>query len=497
MREKLVEYKSPLFEYSVDVPTEPNEQGIVPPVRIKGTFAQYDIKNKNNRKYPKALWEKVVKNPSIITRLKEGRVLGELKHPNDPEIAIDKSCIRIDVLELRDNGVVYGEAEVLEDLKKADGTIIVEGTPNGRILGNLYRRAKLTNKIFRPGISSRGAGEVKGEDVDPDTYDYTTHDITLDPSNEAYPEAVLERREVATALRQFINESKNNLHESDVTMARILLETIDPDSKYDELNKKEESTMPPVENITVESEKRILSLIEKVEHTTMEKAKAEGELARLQNSNSLLEARVKELEAEDAKLESNVKKLVAEHKAVKSKLQLAEKKLHEMRIDLVDSKTYTRMERKYDYALDVILEMKDRFAKVEDLRKDDKKNLAIAENIIRGIRDKLLEKRLNKFIEAELAEVGGLEEHKILFTSVKTKQDAINVIGYIKEKYVKKTDPIIEKKGEVKTKTTESTETKKEVIKESTKTPEEIQKDNETKAADTSKSLSTLFANVK
>ena len=107
---------------------------------IEGIFIQSEIKNRNGRVYPKeVIKEEVARyNKEFVEKQ---RAFGELGHPDDLTINLDKVSHLIQSLEEDGNNYV-GRAKVLS-------------TPNGQIVRNLIDDgAKL-------GVSSRGLGSLE------------------------------------------------------------------------------------------------------------------------------------------------------------------------------------------------------------------------------------------------------------------------------------------------------------------------------------------------
>ena len=118
---------------------ELNEDGQPKKFKLKGVYQKSDTPNGNKRVYPRAVLESAVHsvNEDVLGR----RMLGELDHPDDAKIHLDKVSHLITKLEMTPSGEVYGEAEVLP-------------TANGKILESLLRSG------VKLGISSRGFGSV-------------------------------------------------------------------------------------------------------------------------------------------------------------------------------------------------------------------------------------------------------------------------------------------------------------------------------------------------
>jgi len=132
--------------------------------KLRGLFHLAETKNANGRVYPRKLLEREVSR--IMPAINQRRILGELNHPMDPQINLEKSSHVITNLKVQGNKV-YGE---LESLK----------TPAGRILDGLIESG------IRLGISSRGLGSLmenqEGTKVVQDDYSLVTWDVVANPS---------------------------------------------------------------------------------------------------------------------------------------------------------------------------------------------------------------------------------------------------------------------------------------------------------------------------
>ena len=191
------------FTYSLE---ELNEDGKPKTFKLKGTFQKRDTPNGNGRSYPGPVLEAALNE--VKTIVDEGRMLGELDHPADAKIHLDKVSHKITKLEMRPTGEVYGEATVLP-------------TPAGKILEALIRSG------VKLGISSRGFGttkEVNGLQEVQSDYKLVTFDIVSDPSTPgAFPQPVYENKESKESV--IADESKKS-NEKFVTNLGYTLEEI-------------------------------------------------------------------------------------------------------------------------------------------------------------------------------------------------------------------------------------------------------------------------------
>ena len=144
---------------------------------IEGIFMQSEKANKNGRMYPKATMEKEVNNYQKY--IAEKRSLGELGHPPNPTINLDKVSHLITNLEMRGNDVI-GKAKILD-------------TPMGKIAKDFIKEG------VGLGVSSRGLGSLKAKDgvnVVQDDFHLATVDIVADPSApDAFVQGIMESAE--------------------------------------------------------------------------------------------------------------------------------------------------------------------------------------------------------------------------------------------------------------------------------------------------------------
>ena len=132
---------------------------------IEGIFMQGDVKNRNGRISPSAILENEMKryNDQFI---KTKRALGELGHPNGPQINGDRVSHLITEMK-RDGSNFVGKAKILS-------------TPMGEIVKTFI------DEGVKVGVSTRGLGSVKptkeGIMEVQDDFHLATVDIVTDPS---------------------------------------------------------------------------------------------------------------------------------------------------------------------------------------------------------------------------------------------------------------------------------------------------------------------------
>lgn len=146
---------------------------------INGPFLQAEIKNHNRRMYPSKIMEREASR-YIKEKIGDNQGVGELGHPDNPTINLDRVSHKIIML-TREGTNWIGKAKIVD-------------TPNGRIVKNLM------DEGIKFGVSSRGLGSLKEENgvniVCEDYYLVTPADIVADPSGpDCWSNAVIEGRE--------------------------------------------------------------------------------------------------------------------------------------------------------------------------------------------------------------------------------------------------------------------------------------------------------------
>ena len=136
---------------------------------LKGPLSTLGKKNRNGRIYSKALWEKVLDSEYWKDMITNNTLCGEIVHPGE---RTESDSWEIDARNISHR---IKEAHIEGD--KLMGTVEVLDTEQGRNL------AELINAGCTVGISARGMGDLVGDEVDPDTYNFKCFDITMRPSD--------------------------------------------------------------------------------------------------------------------------------------------------------------------------------------------------------------------------------------------------------------------------------------------------------------------------
>jgi hypothetical protein len=139
---------------------------------MEGICIQGDVKNANERIYPVSEIKNAVE--TLNEQIKSGNsVLGEVDHPDDLKINLDRVCHMITNMWM-DGPNGYGKLKILP-------------TPMGELVKTMLQaKVKL-------GVSSRGSGNVDPHTGHVSDFEIVTVDVVAQPSApNAYPKAIYE-----------------------------------------------------------------------------------------------------------------------------------------------------------------------------------------------------------------------------------------------------------------------------------------------------------------
>ena len=146
---------------------------------IEGVFMQDTIKNRNGRIYPKPVLEAQIK-AYTKTFVNRKRALGELGHPANPDVNLERVSHNIVDLSYVNETDVSGKAKLID-------------TPYGNIAKSFVREG------IEMGVSTRGLGSVKesaGARVVQSDFFLSAVDIVADPSApSAFVNGIMEGKE--------------------------------------------------------------------------------------------------------------------------------------------------------------------------------------------------------------------------------------------------------------------------------------------------------------
>lgn len=161
---------------------------------IQGIFMQSEKNLGNHRKYPKRVLSEAV-NDYRIHYIERNRGYGELGHPKEPKINLERVCVLTQEI-MEDGNNFIGKAKVVEDL------------PYGKIV-----KAFLKEGVSL-GVSSRGVGHVRNGIVQNGFKLKAAIDVVADPSApDAYVDCLVENRvwiedETGRLVEEFVDEVK-------------------------------------------------------------------------------------------------------------------------------------------------------------------------------------------------------------------------------------------------------------------------------------------------
>ena len=139
---------------------------------LKGICIEGDVRNANERVYPVREIAKAVN--TINKQINEGNsVLGEVDHPDDLKINLDRVCHSVE--------------EMWMDGNAGCGKLKILPTPMGELIKTLLQSG------VKLGVSSRGSGNVDDRTGHVSDFEIVTIDVVAQPSApNAYPRAVYE-----------------------------------------------------------------------------------------------------------------------------------------------------------------------------------------------------------------------------------------------------------------------------------------------------------------
>lgn len=217
-----------VFNEDCEILTEANENGKKSHY-IQGIFMQGDVKNRNGRIYPSPILEKEMNryNDSFI---KTKRALGELGHPNGPQINGDRVSHLITEMK-RDGSNFVGKAKILS-------------TPMGEIVKTFI------DEGVKIGVSTRGLGSVKptkdGIMEVQDDFHLATVDIVTDPSGpNCFVNGIMENTEYYYDIASGVWRAQEYIEE---TVAELKSEYIRPINKVTRYKIDENKAMKIFEN---------------------------------------------------------------------------------------------------------------------------------------------------------------------------------------------------------------------------------------------------------
>lgn len=257
-------------------------------VYVRGEFGRADLATENKRVYPKKLWEREFNR--LEQSLNARQVFGELDHPTDGRTSLNRVSHIITGLQLSDDNIVVGEAEILD-------------TERGR---NLMAMLKAGCSV---GVSSRGYGSTKpndkGEEIVQEDYRLVTYDFVAEPADsKALPKVFFEENQhmAGPELEAKLSEEKAKLKEEFAKELVLALTKVKIEARE---QAKAELLSDPDVAAAKGTLDQILSLVRPLVTTesaeTLLKGKDE-EISKLQAVIAERDSKISELEQDSAKL---------------------------------------------------------------------------------------------------------------------------------------------------------------------------------------------------
>lgn len=209
---------------------------------VRGEFGRCDKPTKNKRVYTRPIMESNLKR--LGPALEKRKVYGELDHPSDSKTKLSRVSHIITNLEINKDGVVVGEAEILntpngktlQEIVKSKGAVGVSSrgfgtvtkTSDGMMEVNNDYRLKTFDFVADPAMDT-AYPNVVSEDVDVDQL--VENDFTVDMLKDEFPQLVNELTESKTDINKIVDERvaeelKQKQEDLDLTFQKKLVEAI-------------------------------------------------------------------------------------------------------------------------------------------------------------------------------------------------------------------------------------------------------------------------------
>lgn len=352
---------------------------------VIGPFAQYGTRNRNNRVYPKSLWEKVINSDYVQEQLKNRTLFGEADHPKDRfEVSLPDVSHSVTKLWLDEkNKLVMGEADILD-------------TPAGRVIHTLV---KYGSKV---GISSRAAGSVTKTDegfnlVNEDDFTFFAFDCVANPGFEVSRLEAAPTRESVDykAIKESLLEQVNNCSPENLKVVEKVLKSSGT-NYYDELIDRIEERKKSFKSSEQEN---TLSLLEEAYRKAFE----------LENENKKLKETLQNLEGEVnglSEVDEEYRSLRESKKVLSAELEISELELREAKERIQSLEAYVHSLKK---RLDSSSKVKSLEERVEVLREESLSLQETIRTLTRKAKSKdmyaqAVEERVNK-VKEELESV--------------------------------------------------------------------------------------------
>jgi hypothetical protein len=256
--EKLIDVIEPEMSFQIEESSDVDGEHVL--AKVKGVFFCPNGKSRNNRYYPKTLWEKALGDASVQQKLESKTMFGTVGHETELN---DKAIQEGRISHIVTNAFIDKDG-------KGIGEALILNTPAGRVLNTIMRAG---SQVY---VSSRAEGRFKGTKdgmpvVDEDAYKLDTWDFVLNPGfNAANPKLVEE-----------LNNIDKNDNQGDTamneTLEKVIAENVELKKEIDTLSKSETSLKEALSPIQEENN-----------HVKEQLATSEEKVTELTNANEEL-----------------------------------------------------------------------------------------------------------------------------------------------------------------------------------------------------------------
>jgi hypothetical protein len=172
---------SPLWDCELVI--EQANNGKPKKLKIAGPFLVANERNGNGRLYNEDVLEKAVAE-FTKEKIDKGLAFGETNHPDSIDINYERACIKVDSLK-KEGNIWIGEATVLASFPELG----IKGTVLGDNLASILQYGG------KPGVSSRGVGQIGKDKVIDKVYKLIAEDVVHNPSGPGcYVDGILESK---------------------------------------------------------------------------------------------------------------------------------------------------------------------------------------------------------------------------------------------------------------------------------------------------------------
>ncbi len=152
-------------------------------LKIRGPFLVHGKRNGNGRLYTECVLRKAVEEYTK-EKIDKGLAFGETNHPDSIEVNYERACIKVDKI-FQEGEAWIGEATVLASFPECG----IKGTVLGDNLASIIQYGG------KPGVSSRGVGQIGKDKVIDEVYKLIAEDVVHNPSGPGcYVDGILESR---------------------------------------------------------------------------------------------------------------------------------------------------------------------------------------------------------------------------------------------------------------------------------------------------------------